>query len=134
MTDKGAIESIATGRAGTTRLEREMKKINTGYNPVVEEVMEMGFTSVETSKIYSEPQTFREGWNHVDDIERKGWQEAIQKEFHDMHEKQVWTKKKNEVRIGRRLVGSKWVFKKKKSGTFQAQLVALGYHHIPGVD
>ena len=50
VTDKGAIESIATGRAGTTRLEREMKKVNTSYNPVVEEVMEMVFTFVETSK------------------------------------------------------------------------------------
>ena len=56
-----------------------MKKINTSYNSVVEEVMEMVFTSVETSKRYSEPQTFREGWSHVDDIEQKGWQEAIQK-------------------------------------------------------
>ena len=135
MTDKGAIESIATGRTGTTRLEREMKKINTSYNPIVEEVMEMVFTSVETSRRYNEPQTFREGWNHVDDIEQKGWQEAIQKEFHDMLEKQVWTKKiRNEVMIGRCLVGSKWVFKKKKSGTFRARLVALGYHQIPGVD
>ena len=134
MTDKGIIESTTTGRTGTTRLEREMKKINTSYNPVDEEVMEMVFTLVETSKRYSEPQTFREGLNHVDDIEQKGWREAIQKEFHDMLEKHVWTKKnQNEVRIGRRLVGSKWVFKKKKSGTFWDWLVALGYHQIPGV-
>ena len=35
---------------------------------------------------------------------------------------------------GRRLVGSKWVFKIKNSGKFRARLVALGYSQIPDVD
>ena len=34
----------------------------------------------------------------------------------------------------RRLIGSKWVFKKKKDGVYRARLVALGYNQIPGVD
>ena len=42
--------------------------------------------------------------------------------------------RKKNVAVGWRLVGSKWVFKKKKSGLFRARLVALGYNQIPGVD
>jgi len=32
------------------------------------------------------------------------------------------------------LIGSKWVFKEKYDGRFQARLVCLGYSQIPGVD
>jgi Reverse transcriptase (RNA-dependent DNA polymerase) len=47
----------------------------------------------------------------------------------------VWTKKvRKDVAVGQRLVGCKWVFKKKKLGTFCACLVALGYNQMPGVD
>ena len=35
---------------------------------------------------------------------------------------------------GRRLIGSKWVFKEKPDGRFRARLVCLGYSQIPGVD
>ncbi len=34
----------------------------------------------------------------------------------------------------RKLIGNKWVFKKKKNGVYRARLVALGYNQIPGVD
>jgi Reverse transcriptase (RNA-dependent DNA polymerase) len=32
------------------------------------------------------------------------------------------------------LIGSKWVFKVKKDGTYCARLVALGYNQVPGDD
>ena len=35
---------------------------------------------------------------------------------------------------GRKLIGSKWVFKEKRDGQFRARLVCLGYSQIPGVD
>ena len=35
---------------------------------------------------------------------------------------------------GRRLIGSKWVYKEKRDGRFRARLVCLGYSQIPGVD
>ena len=35
---------------------------------------------------------------------------------------------------GRRLIGSKWVFKEKRVGRFRARLVCLGYSQIPRVD
>jgi len=35
---------------------------------------------------------------------------------------------------GRKLIGSKWVFKEKRDTQFRARLVCLGYSQIPGVD
>jgi len=41
---------------------------------------------------------------------------------------------RNSIPEGRRLIGSKWVFKQKRDGRFRARLVCLGYSQIPGVD
>ena len=35
---------------------------------------------------------------------------------------------------GRKLIGSKWVFKEKRDGRFRARFMCLGYSQIPGVD
>ena len=60
---------------------------------------------------------------------------AIRKEFADMKSRQVWRKvKKTMIPKQRRLIGCKWVFKKKKDGRFRARLCALGYSQIPGED
>ena len=59
----------------------------------------------------------------------------LYQKFHDMLEKQFWIKKKiNEVISVWHLVGSEWVFKKKKPGPSWAWLIALGNHQIPGID
>ena len=42
--------------------------------------------------------------------------------------------KRSSIPEGRRLIGSKWVFKEKREGRFRARLVCLGYSQIPGVD
>ena len=41
---------------------------------------------------------------------------------------------KREFPEGRKLIGSKWVFKLKRDHTFRSCLVALGYHQIPGIN
>ena len=47
----------------------------------------------------------------------------------------VWRKvKKKDVPSNRRLIGNKWVFKRKKDGRFRARLVALGYSQTAGLD
>ena len=53
-----------------------------------------------------------------------------------MHiKRKIWDKVPiNSVPKERKLIGSKWVFKKKKNGVFRARLCALGYSQIPGVD
>ena len=63
------------------------------------------------------------------------WRIAIRKEFSDMFKHNVWVKvKKTEIPSDRRILGNKWVLKKKKNGVYRARLVALGYHQIPGID
>ena len=47
----------------------------------------------------------------------------------------VWRhEKKAAIPDNRRLIGSRWVFKKKNCGRYRARLCALGYTQIPGVD
>ena len=52
-----------------------------------------------------------------------------------MIKREVW-RETNIVEISgdRRLIGSKWVFKKKRNGVYRARLVGMGYSQIPGVD
>ena len=52
-----------------------------------------------------------------------------------MRVKGVWRGiKLKDMKPGHRLLGTKWVFKKKLNGTYRARLVAQGYNQIPGVD
>ena len=62
------------------------------------------------------------------DTERNSWRDAIKKEFSDMIRRWVWRQtKRNQIPSDRRLIGNKWVFKKKKNGIYRARLVGLGY-------
>ena len=57
------------------------------------------------------------------------------KEFHDMIKRGVWVNDdRSSIPEGRKLIGSKWVFKEKRHGRFRARLVCLGYSQIPGAD
>jgi len=49
-----------------------------------------------------------------------------------MVKKGVWHQvKTSELPESRKPIGSKWVFKKKKSSVYRARLVAMGYNQIP---
>jgi hypothetical protein len=81
---------------------------------------------------YTEPQSYNEAMSSEQSEE---WKKAIAKEFNDMHTRKVWEiVKKSQVPDNRRLLGSRWVFKKKNNGVYRARLVAKGYSQIPGVD
>ena len=82
-----------------------------------------------------EPKTFRAAWNCGNEIDREKWRDAIRKEFSQMKKNKVWTKiNKSIVPPNRRIIGSKWVFKKKRNGVYRGRLVGLGYSQIPGLD
>ena len=59
MNKEGAIEIFATGRKGTIRLDREMKKFDTCYNHGAKEVIKIAFATLVTFTRSSEPQTYR---------------------------------------------------------------------------
>ena len=53
------------------------------------------------------------------------WRNAIKKEFKDMFEHKVWEKvKKTEIPSDRRILGNKWVLKKKRS--IQSEVSSIG--------
>ena len=82
-----------------------------------------------------EPRNFKEAWWHTDQIKKRKWRKAIRKKLSDMITRGVWKNVPlDDVPEGRRLIGSKWVFKEKRDGRFHAQLVCLGYSQVPGVD
>jgi len=52
-----------------------------------------------------------------------------------MVKRQVWRKVPlSSVPQDRRLIGSTWVFKRKRNGVYCARLVGLGYSQVPGID
>ena len=83
----------------------------------------------------NEPRNFQEAWYDQNKEKRQNWRVAIRKEFKDMIRRGVWdVVKRSSIPEGRRMIGSKWVFKEERDGRFRARLVCLGYSQIPGVD
>jgi len=82
-----------------------------------------------------EPTTFQEAYNHKDPEQQAKWHATIWKEFKDMNNHGVWWKVKQLViPRGWHCINSKWVFKIKRDGMFQARLVACRYSQILGVN
>ncbi|BFG26329.1 hypothetical protein CerSpe_126030 [Prunus speciosa] len=82
-----------------------------------------------------EPTTFQEA---VENKERESWMEAMMQEMESLHQNSVWELVPKPK--GRKVIGCKWVFRKKedmhgKGATiFKARLVAKGYLQKEGVD
>ena len=102
------------------------------------EVSDLCFLMGQESKNFNvndKPKSFQEARHHPDPIERAKWRTSIRKEFQDMIKRGVWrNKKKSDIPSNRRLVGCKWVFKKKRDGRYRARLVAQGFTQVAGVD
>ena len=59
----------------------------------------------------------------------------MSKEIRDMSKKKVWRSvKSSSIPRDRRVIGNKWMIKRKGNGVYRAYLVALGYSQVPGVD
>jgi hypothetical protein len=134
--DEATVQSTEDRPEVPIRQSRELVGLRAYNAPGRREFVEFSFmTTLEDEKEPEEPSTFEEAWWHPDPNERKHWREAIKKEFHDMIVRGVWRKVKvNEMPEGRRAIGNKWIYKKKKNGVYRARLVALGYSQVPGVD
>jgi hypothetical protein len=73
----------------------------------------------------ADPKTFEEAWYHHSLTEGQGWRDAIRKEINDMNSRNGWRKiKKDDVPPNKRLIGCKWIFRKKKDGRYRARLCA----------
>jgi hypothetical protein len=71
----------------------------------------------------NELKTFNQAWNYVDLTERDGWRSAIKVELANMESRKVWQIiDQNLVPIGRKVIGCKWMFKKKRNGITEQDL------------
>jgi hypothetical protein len=83
----------------------------------------------------NEPKTFHQAWNHKDLTEKDGWRSAIQIELANMEKRNVWQIiDQTMMPKERKVIGCKWVFKKKMNGDNRARLVTQGLSRVPGVD
>jgi hypothetical protein len=77
----------------------------------------------------TDPKTFDQALNAPD---AEQWLAAIKDEINQMNTLDAWTL--CEVPYTQKLVGSRWVFKKKDDGRYRARLVAKGYTQIEGLE
>ena len=132
-------ERLQTKNDTDEKVMRALRKLNVSYNPIMSGMAfaddECAMVGGGTDDSYDNPDTFDEAWNHPDASDKENWRTAIKKEFNNMIKRKVWRQTKtNKIPEDRRLIGSKWVFRKKRNGVFRARLVGLGYSQIPGVD
>lgn len=134
------------------KLENELRKLDTWYNPVsrptmdkqivVEEdsdsVREIHFVHQnELSSDFGEPKTFREAWNGP---EQDKWRPSMRNEIMNFLNRGSWTKvtKTVAMKSGRKILKVKWVYKMKDeqdgSIRYKSRNVTKGYLQIPGVD
>ena len=70
------------------------------------------FANLITEQELIEPKNFKEAWDHPDKEQKKKWREAINKEFKDMNDRNIWTIiKRSNMPPERRCVKNKWIFK-----------------------
>ena len=131
QTDK---ETAIPDTVNNPKLQRELQRLNTYYNPTLEDIGEVAFVGG-TDELYEAPADFNEAWYHPVQSEREKCREAIKKEFRDIINKKVW-KVVNiaDIPSNRRLIGCRFTNKRKRNGVYRARLVALGYSQVPGVD
>jgi hypothetical protein len=71
-----------------------------------------------------EPKHFKEASKHKN---QKEWWDAMCTEFHNIRSKEVWKIKKRKDKLSNhKLIGNRWVYKKKDNGTYRARTVAKG--------
>ena len=101
----------------------------------IQENREYAFLDIEDPMKNDIPKTFEEAWYHPDPEERRRWRRAIKNEYGGMKTRKLMKKvKKEDIPLGRKLIGYKWIFTKKRDGTYKARLVAKGFTQVAGVD
>ena len=132
----GAREA-APPEAPTKVVERTQRHCPTIKGWGIDEVYlsEMNFVhSAFSAEVVPEPITMKEA---LSSPESERWREAAQAEFDSLKEHDTWHL--CELPPGRKLIGSKWVFKVKygvsgKIDRFKCRVVAQGFSQIPGSD
>ena len=158
VSEAGRNEASNTSKPAITRAERELKKLGHETAPTMSTLRSGRFhtivdddhdldskptSSMEVHYIYSstlasdpgEPKTYSAALKADD---REKWIPAIKSEINNFIKRKVWSKFPRSELHGRKPLGSRWVFKKKKeqdlTTRYKARVVVKGYIQIPGVD
>ena len=104
-----------------TRVTMSTRRENEALAPNKSDIVEFAMIGG-TDESYVNPRNFEEEWNHKNKYEKSMWRNAIKKKFNDMFKHKVWEKvKKAEIPNNRRILGNKWVLKKKENGVYRAR-------------
>jgi hypothetical protein len=76
-----------------------------------------------------EPQSYAQA---IESEDRKQWEQAMDREYKSILQNDVWELVK--LPPGRKVVGSRWVYKIKQGGLYKARFVVKGYSQRPGFD
>jgi len=85
----------------------------------------------------AEPQSYKEAMASLDS---DAWQHAMMEEHQAIMDASVWEEVEiKDLPVGRKLVGSRWVFKVKRNSDgcverFEARIVAKGYSQVEGIN
>ena len=145
---RGDRELRGLGAYPKQRIHPMVRKLNTHYNKLYnnsisrcEHCEKFSAQRATYSAIVSdpgEPTTIKQA---MDGPESKKWAEAIKTEIKNFMDRKVWKKvsrKDTLERLKRKLITTKWIFKKKveidNSIRYKARCVSRGFMQIPGVD
>ena len=136
------------GNQAQRRLERELARLNTYYNPTTlkddDDDDEDGEIVVAMAQVFNvqldsdpgEPKSMKEA---LASSQRREWIIAINNEIENFLKRKVWTPTDlTKLSPAQKPIKVKWVFKKKDeqdgSIRFKARLVVKGFVQIPGID
>ena len=152
-------DKLATGKESSEnkarKLERELKKLDSSWNPIAKPSMDKATIIVEDDDgvdvekevhfvfntelmtDHGDPKTFRQAMLLPDAVH---WKDASGNEAMNFIKRGSWRKiLREDVRDkGGKIIGTRWVYKKKDeqdgSVRYKGRIVSLGYMQIPGVD
>jgi hypothetical protein len=75
-----------------------------------------------------EPQSYAQA---IESEDRKQWEQAMDREYKSILQNDVWELVK--LPPGRKVVGSRWVYKIKQGGLYKARFVSKGYSQRPRI-
>jgi Reverse transcriptase (RNA-dependent DNA polymerase)/gag-polypeptide of LTR copia-type/Zinc knuckle len=159
--NEGTINHVAAGAgrndddappAQATRVERELQRLNTWYNPTqntventeeeeieFEDAQQIQVHYVFHSELASDPGEPRTIGEALQSRDRVKWISAMKGEIENFLKRKAWKKvSTSSLKKGQKPISTKWVFKVKQEhdGTkrYKGRLVARGFVQVPGVD